>query len=97
MLAAGVINKPASDWAVHVCAQREIGIIAGNVPIGFGQMVADFQEDNDGTIAVSETRLEGARDHMIMPVSHKGMLVSPGVVDQAAAFLKRGEFLRETD
>jgi len=96
-LATGVINKPASDWAVHVGAEREIGIIAGNVPIGFGQMVADFQEDNDGTIAVSETRLDGATDHLIMPVSHKGMLVSPSVVDQAAAFLKRGEFLRELD
>jgi hypothetical protein len=96
-LATGVINKPASDWAMDVCAQREIGIIAGNVPIGLGQYVAEFDEDNDGTIAVSETQLEGARDHLTMPVSHKGMLVSPDVVDQAAAFLKRGEFLRETD
>jgi pimeloyl-ACP methyl ester carboxylesterase len=96
-LATGVINRPASDWAMDVCAQREIGIIAGNVPIGLGQYVAEFDEDNDGTIAVSETQLEGARDHLTMPVSHKGMLVSPDVVDQAAAFLKRGEFLRETD
>ncbi len=96
-LATGVINKPASDWATHVCAQREVGIIAGTVPIGLGQYVAEFDEDNDGTVAVSETQLEGARDHLTMPVSHKGMLVSPDVVDQAAAFLKRGEFLRETD
>ncbi len=96
-LASGVIDKPASDWAIHVCAQREVGIIAGNVPLGLGQFVAEFDEDNDGTIAVSETRLDGARDHLIMPVSHKGMLVSPDVVDQAAAFLKRGKFLRETN
>jgi hypothetical protein len=67
------------------------------VPIGLGQYVAEFDEDNDGTVAVSETQLKGARDHLIMPVSHSGMLVSPDVVDQAAAFLKRGEFLRETD
>jgi pimeloyl-ACP methyl ester carboxylesterase len=96
-LATGVINEPASEWATDVCARREVGIIAGSVPIGVGQWVAEFEEDNDGTIAVSETRLEGARDHLIMPVSHKGMLVSSSVVDQAAAFLKRGEFLRETD
>ena len=96
-LASGVINEPASDWARHVSAQREIGIIAGTLPIGLGQFVAEFDEENDGTIAVSETRLDGARDHLIMPVSHKGMLVSPDVVDQAAAFLKRGEFLRETE
>ena len=96
-LATGVVKKPASAWATHVCAQREVGIIAGTVPIGLGQYVAEFDEDNDGTVAVSETQLTGARDHLIMPVSHSGMLVSPDVVDQAAAFLKRGEFLREPD
>ena len=96
-LASGVIDKPASDWARGVCAHREVGIIAGTLPIGLGRYVAEFNEDNDGTISVSETQLEGARDHLTMPVSHKGMLVSPDVVDQAAAFLKRGEFLRETD
>ncbi len=91
----GVIRGSANEWAGEVCAQRDIGIIAGDVPIGFGQYVADFGEDNDGTVAVSETRLDGARDHILLPVSHKGMLVSPIVADQAAAFLKRGEFLRD--
>ncbi|NIN37578.1 MAG: alpha/beta hydrolase, partial [Gammaproteobacteria bacterium] len=77
------------------CEERDIGVIAGTVPLGFGKLVADFDEPNDGTIAVSETRLKGARDHLVMAVSHKGMLVSPDVADQAAAFLRRGEFLRE--
>lgn len=94
-LTEGVINAAANDWASHVCEHREIGIIAGTVPLGFGQFVADFDEPNDGTIAVSETRLEGATDHLVMEVSHKGMLVSNDVTDQAAAFLRRGEFLRE--
>ncbi len=94
-LTEGVINKAANEWASHVCEHREIGIIAGTVPLGFGQLVADFDEPNDGTIAVSETRLEGATDHLVMEVSHKGMLVSNDVTDQAAAFLRRGEFLRE--
>ena len=65
--------------------------------IGLAQFVAEFEEDNDGTVAVSETQLPGARDHIVMPVSHNGMLLSSNVLDQAAAFLKRGEFLRETD
>lgn len=94
-LSAGVVDTAASEWASHVCEQREIGIIAGNVPLGFGRLVADFQEDNDGSVAVSETRLAGATDHLVMPVSHKGMLVSPDVADQAGSFLKRGEFLRD--
>ena len=95
-LPSGVIHAAANEWASHVCEEREIGVIAGNVPFGLGRFFARFDEDNDGTVAVSETRLDGARDHLVMSVSHKGLLVSPDVVDQAAAFLKRGEFLRES-
>lgn len=94
-LPGGVIHAAANEWASHVCDEREIGVIAGNVPLGLGRLFARFDEDNDGTVAVSETRLEGARDHLVMPVSHKGLLVSADVADQAAAFLKRGEFLRD--
>lgn len=93
-LSDAVIHRSANDWATSVAEQREIGVIAGNVPFGFGRFVADFREDNDGTVAVSETRLDGAKDHLIMRVSHKGMLLSSEVVDQAAAFFKRGVFLR---
>ena len=94
-LSAGVVDAAASEWASHVCERREIGVIAGNVPLGFGRLVANFQEDNDGSVAVSETFLKGAADHLVMRVSHKGMLVSTGVADQAGSFLKRGEFLRD--
>jgi pimeloyl-ACP methyl ester carboxylesterase len=96
-LSKGVVDEPASIWASDVCAARDVGVIAGSASIGLGQFVAEFEEDNDGTVAVSETKLPGARDHLIMPVSHNGMLLSGSVVDQAAAFLKRGEFLRETN
>jgi pimeloyl-ACP methyl ester carboxylesterase len=95
-LSAGVVETAASEWASPVCERREIGVIAGNVPLGFGRLVANFQEDNDGSVGVSETRLEGVADHLVMSVSHKGMLVSSDVADQAGSFLKRGAFLRGT-
>jgi len=91
----GVVSEPASDWAQQVCASREVGVIAGTTAMGLGQLVANFNEENDGTVAVLETRLAGIRDHLLLPVSHYSMLVSAQVVDQVAAFLKRGEFLRE--
>ena len=91
----GVIDDAAHRWARGVADSHEIGIIAGDVPIGFGRLVAGFEEENDGTVAVSETRMPGAKDHVVMPVSHKGMLISRDVVDQTAAFLQRGEFLQE--
>ena len=92
-----MVYGAASDWAPQVAGRREIGVIAGNVPLGFGRLVANLDGDNDGTVAVSETRLIGAKDHLVMPVSHKGMLVSAAVADQAAAFIKRGAFLRQGD
>lgn len=94
-LPAGVVHAAASEWAADVCTQRDVGVIAGTVPMGFGRLVTDFGEDNDGSVAVSETRIQGAKDHICLAVSHKGMLVSSDVVDQAAAFLKRGKFLRD--
>lgn len=95
-LPAGVVHEAANDWASHVCQLRDVGIIAGTVGIGMGRLVTTFDGDNDGSVAVSETQLDGARDHIRMEVSHKGMLVSSDVTDQAAAFLRRGEFLRDT-
>lgn len=89
-----VINQTANDWATQVAEDRDVGVIAGNVPLGFGRLVANFDEDNDGTVGLSETKLDGAKDHLTMSVSHKGMLVSSDVADQAAAFIKRGTFLR---
>lgn len=94
-LPAGVIHESANEWAGDVCEQREIGVIAGTVPLGFGRLFAKFNEDNDGTVAVSETWIEGAKDRLVLPVSHKGMLVSSDVADQTGSFLKRGEFLRD--
>lgn len=91
----GVVDDSANQWARDVCASRDIGVIAGTVPVGVGQLLTSFKEDNDGTVAVSETQLPGIKDHICMPVNHKGLVVSNNVIDQAAAFLKRGEFLRQ--
>lgn len=91
----GVVEETASRWAAPVCASREIGVIAGTVPAGMGRFVTTFDDDSDGTIAVSDTRLAGLKDHLCMPVTHTGLVFSSDVVDQVAAFLKRGEFLRD--
>ena len=71
---------------------RDIGIIAGNRPAGLGRFLAQFQEPNDGTVAVRETQLEGAVDRIVLPVSHTGMLLSGRVAREAAQFLRHGRF-----
>lgn len=89
------LGDPAAVWAGDVVNNYEVGVIAGDVSAGLGRFFAEFDEANDGTVAVSETRLPGVRDHIVLPVSHSGMILSVNVADQAAAFLQRGEFLRE--
>jgi pimeloyl-ACP methyl ester carboxylesterase len=69
-----------------------LGIVAGNHPIGFGQLLAQFEEENDGTVSVSETRMPGATDHIVLPVSHMGMLISSRVAHETGFFLTNGHF-----
>lgn len=95
-LPAGTVHDVANKWASHVCEERDVGVIAGTSPYGFGRLVTTFDGANDGSVAVSETQLDGAKDHICLDVSHKSMLISTEVVDQAAAFFKRGEFLRDS-
>ena len=94
-LPEGVLNVPANEWATGVCRRREVGVVAGSVPVGIGRVAGQFDGPNDGTVAVAETELEGARDHIVLQVSHTSMMISRQVADQAGAFLKRGEFLRD--
>jgi len=76
----------------HWTFGRPLGIIAGTQSIGLGQFLAGFEEECDGTVGVSETRLPGATDHIVLPVSHMGMLVSPRVARETGLFLTRGSF-----
>ena len=71
---------------------QALGIVAGSQPIGLGQLLAHFKEDNDGTVAVSETRMPGATDHIVLPVSHLGMLISSRVAEETGRFLTEGRF-----
>jgi pimeloyl-ACP methyl ester carboxylesterase len=96
-LVASLMGHPVADELLRPRerrwqADRELGIIAGTQPLGVGQMLAKFDEDCDGTIAVSETQLPGATDHITLPVSHLGMLVSARVARQTGAFLQDGRF-----
>jgi pimeloyl-ACP methyl ester carboxylesterase len=73
---------------------REVGVIAGTLTMGLGAVIENLPTPNDGTVAVEETQLPGIKDHLEIPVSHTGMLVSELVVSQTAYFLRHGEFAR---
>ncbi len=94
-VSSGILRNKASEWTQGVCEKYDVGLIAGNAPYGVGKFCANFDGPNDGTVAVSETHLDGQKDHIVLRTSHKGLVFTRAPADQTAAFLKRGEFLRD--
>lgn len=80
-------NQPRS-WQGHC----DVGVIAGSRGMGLGRLVTSLEGEHDGTVRVAETRLPGARDHIVLPVSHSGMVLSSEVARQAGWFLQTGMF-----
>jgi hypothetical protein len=72
----------------------EVGAIAGTRRLGLAMMLVSIAGENDGVVRVAETWLPGLADHITLPVSHSGMLLSSEVARQCVAFLHQGEFAR---
>lgn len=89
-IALATDEAPKRQWD----GQRELGIIAGSRALGAGRLLGRLPKPHDGTVAVAETELPGATDHIVLPVSHFSMLFSRAVADQVVAFLCEGKFDR---
>jgi pimeloyl-ACP methyl ester carboxylesterase len=76
-------------------AARELGVVAGNLALGFGRFMGPFATPSDGTVLVEETLLDGAKEHLILRTTHSGMVYSAIVAREVAAFLRDGRFTTE--
>ena len=76
--------------------KRDLGVIAGNVPVGLGRFMGPFSAPSDGTVLVQETHLSGAKEYLVLRTTHSGMVYSPLVARQTAIFLRNGHFEVET-
>lgn len=92
MLGQGAARELLHSHQRRWSHERQIGIIAGTQSLSFGRLVVNFDEPNDGTVAVSETRLPGATAHLTLPVSHSGMLLSARVAHEVGQFFEHGRF-----
>ena len=92
MLLGKSINQgllgPVPPWS----SNNELGIIAGTLRLGLGMIVPGIAKPNDGSVTVQETMLDNATDHITLPVSHFGMLLSKRVAYQTIYFLQNGKF-----
>ena len=73
---------------------REVGVIAGRIPIGLGHVLGQLEGEHDGSVAVDETRLPGIADHCVVEANHTGLLFSVETGRLIADFLRQGRFGR---
>jgi len=71
---------------------RSLGVIAGTRPVGIGRLLGGFSEVSDGTVALSETRLDGEHEVITFHSTHFGMLLSRPVARAVCGFLRTGRF-----
>lgn len=74
-------------------AMFDVGVIAGNRSINF-ILSTMLPGDNDGKVTVANTKLEGMKDHITLPVTHPLMMNNPRVIKQTKHFLAHGKFER---
>lgn len=75
----------------------QVGMIAGRRARGLGQYFGGFPGDNDGTVAVDETRLDGLADHVVVDASHSGLLFSEQAAALTVVFLRDGRFVESRE
>jgi pimeloyl-ACP methyl ester carboxylesterase len=92
----GALGKTIDDWLQRprppLRPGVELGVIAGNVSFGLGRLFVGLPVPNDGVVRLEETRVPGAADSIVVPVSHSGMLLSSVVARATCDFLRSGKF-----
>lgn len=84
----GLSGKEIPEWKL----EYHWGMIAGQANFGLAIIVGGLPEKSDGTVMLKETQHKKIDEHIILPVSHTGMLFSKDVALLTASFLKYGKF-----
>ncbi|MHB1949923.1 MAG: esterase/lipase family protein [Acidiferrobacteraceae bacterium] len=66
----------------------ELGLMAGSAR----PLSRNLASPDDGLVTIREVWLPGARDHIVLPVSHSAFLVSREAAGCVARFLRHGRF-----
>lgn len=72
-------------------ANFSLGVIAGTRTINL-ILSAVLPKPNDGKVSVESTKLDGMKDHLVLPVTHPFMMKNKAVIQQTLYFLNHGKF-----
>ena len=87
-------STPLVETKAALPGKYELGVIAGCRGLGLGRlMLHALPRPNDGVVTVAETHVSGMHDHIVLRLSHSGMLFSSRAAKQVCAFLKAGRFI----
>ena len=78
----------APGWS----CDRELGVIAGDLPLGAGLLLGGLPRPHDGTVALAETEVSGATDRKVLHGSHLGLLWLAETAELVDRFLRSGRF-----
>ena len=71
----------------------DLGVIAGSKT--FNPLLSQYLPNpDDGKVSVASTRVEGMKDHIVLPVTHTFMMRSKAVIEQTLQFIENGHFSR---
>ncbi|MDR2862655.1 MAG: alpha/beta fold hydrolase [Puniceicoccales bacterium] len=74
-------------------ADFETGILAGRRSLDWFFSAFFFSGPNDGKVSVESTRLEGMRDHRVLPATHTFITRNAAAIRQTIHFLRHGRFV----
>ena len=73
----------------------ELGMIAGTLSWPYVDSWFLMPNDSDGRVSVESTKIEGMKDHFIVPATHTFIMDRPDVQRQIVSFLKSGSFTQK--
>jgi len=90
-----ITHRPAAVDDLFGPVDYELGIIAGDRPLMPGAASRLLPAPSDGKVSVASTRLAGAADHIILPLSHSMLPYHELAHRQISHFLEHGLFAHD--
>lgn len=78
-------------------ADYDAGVISGNFSVNPFTSLFLIEGEDDGTVSVESTKIDGMKDHIIIPSTHSMLLYNQKVIEEVEYFISHGRFRAHTN